>query len=142
MTSDDRPRIRRRAALGLVSYSLLLVAVLVLPISYAGLVNTITEWLHESLALTAIRSGWVEFGANILVFVPLGLLVTLLARHPLHGVGLALLLSVTAELAQLVIPSRQPSLRDILANVTGGAVGAALAWFLLRRVRRRSQRRR
>ena len=88
------------------------------------------------MGITFFGSGWIEFVANILMFVPLGLLLTLLLRHHWYGVALALAVSVLAEVAQIVIPSRQPSLRDILANVLGAAIGAAIAWVIVLRQRR------
>ncbi|KQP73824.1 hypothetical protein ASF40_00080 [Microbacterium sp. Leaf288] len=110
---------------------------MLLPISYATIVQAIAEWLDTTLGVGGFGAGWIESIANVFMFLPLGLLLTLLFRRPWFGVLLALALSVAAELAQLVIPSRQPSLRDILANALGAALGAALAWlFVVRRDRR------
>ena len=52
--------------------------------------------------------------------------------------ALALLLSIGAELGQIVIPFRQPSLRDVLANALGAVLGAVFAWLV---VLRRHQKR-
>lgn len=124
---------------GLAVYALVIVVVLVAPVSFSGIVNRIGEVLG-SAGFTGFGTGWIEFFANILIFAPLGFFLTLLFRHPLVGTMLALVLSVAAEIAQIVIPSRQPSLRDVLANALGAAVGAAIAWLLL--ARRRSAGRR
>jgi glycopeptide antibiotics resistance protein len=110
------------------------VAVIVLsPVSYRGLVHAIADGIHGMLGAAPFGSGWIEFGANVLLFVPLGFLLTLLLRRHWQGVLLALALSAGVELVQLVIPSRQPSLRDIVANVLGAAVGAGLAWIIVLR---------
>ena len=116
------------------------VALVVLsPISYSTIVHAITHWFDATLHVGGFGSGWVEFLANVVMFLPLSFLLALLFRRPWHGVMLALGLSIVVELAQIVIPSRQPSLRDILANALGAALGAFPAWLLvLRRDRRRA----
>jgi glycopeptide antibiotics resistance protein len=123
-----------------VLYGLGAGVVVLLPVSYRGLVNRLTMWAQDLSGWSAIRSGWVEFGANILMFVPLGCFLSLLLPRRWHGTVLALALSVAAELAQIVIPSRQPSLRDVIGNSSGAALGAVLAWLLLRWARRRDRR--
>ncbi|WP_082496758.1 VanZ family protein [Microbacterium sp. Leaf288] len=130
-------RRRRWVLICLAAYATTVALVVLLPISYATIVQAIAEWLDTTLGVGGFGAGWIESIANVFMFLPLGLLLTLLFRRPWFGVLLALALSVAAELAQLVIPSRQPSLRDILANALGAALGAALAWlFVVRRDRR------
>lgn len=49
--------------------------------------------------------------------------------RPVRGVLLALTLTLAVEALQLaVIPGRDPSLRDLLANAVGGALGLFLGW--------------
>jgi hypothetical protein len=64
--------------------------------------------------------------SNILLFLPLGWML----RHwlrPRYAVGVCLLVTMAIELAQAtVITGRDPSLRDILSNVAGGALGVWL----------------
>lgn len=136
-------RSRRRSWVvgGLIAYLLAVVLVLLLPVGYSTIVSAIAGWLQGILGTSSFGSGWIEFVANILMFAPLGFLLTLLFRHPWYGVVLALVLSAGAEIAQIVIPSRQPSFRDILANALGAAVGAALAWLIVLRRERRVARR-
>ncbi len=124
---------------GLIAYAVVVAVVLLTPVSYGVITNALGDWLRDVLGVDWFGSGWIEFGANILMFVPLGFLLTLLLRHHWYGVALALVISAGAEIVQIVIPSRQPSLRDILANTLGAAIGAALAWAL---VLRRTERRR
>jgi len=126
-------RIRRWALVGLVLYGGAAGIVLLAPVSYSGIVHAIDSWLRSALGLTWFGSGWVEFTANILLFVPLGFLLTLIVRPHGLGVVVALLVSAGVELVQLVIPSREASLRDVLANTCGAAVGAVLAWLVVLR---------
>jgi hypothetical protein len=134
MAREDA-KIRRWALVGLVLYGAAAGVVLLAPVSYSGIVNAIDSWLRTDLGLTWFGSGWVEFTANILLFVPLGFLLTLIARPHWLGVVIGLLVSAAVELVQIVIPSREASLRDVLSNTCGAAVGAGLAWLLvLRRV--------
>ena len=139
--AEGRASRRRWVVAGLAVYALVVGLVLLLPVSYSGIVNAIGDRLRDDLGATWFGYGWIEFGANILMFVPLGFLLTLLFRHPWYGVVLALVLSAAAELAQIVIPSRQPTVRDILANTLGAALGAALAWLFVLRVQHRTARR-
>lgn len=136
MTGTPRPP--RWVVLGLAAYLLAVAVVLFSPVSYGDVMDAIDGWIRFGLGISFFGSGWIEFVANILIFVPLGLLLTLLLRHHWYGVMLALALSVLAEVVQIVIPSRQPSLRDILANVLGAAVGAMIAWLIVLRRRRTS----
>lgn len=126
-------RARGWAIAGLSVYALAVVAILVLPVSYSGIVNAIGDWLRTAFGLTGFGTGWIEFIANILMFAPLGLLLALLFRRSWVGALVAVGVSVAAEVLQIVIPSRQPSLRDILANAIGALIGAAVAWMLTRR---------
>lgn len=70
----------------------------------------------------------LEFLANVLLFVPVGILfAVLLGRRRwwlaiVVGVGM----TVTIETAQLFIPTRVSDIRDIIANTAGAALGVAL----------------
>lgn len=124
---------------GLVIYVGAVAVVVLSPVSYRSIIHALGDAVDSILGDASFGSGWIEFSANILLFVPLGFLLTLLLRHHWYGVLLALVLSAGVEVAQIVIPSRQPSLRDIVANVLGAALGAGLAWlFVLRRERSRT----
>lgn len=136
---NDRQRSRPWVVWGLVAYALAVGVVLIAPVSYSGIVHAISAWGGEVFGLTWFGSGWVEFAANIVMFAPLGFLLTLLWQRRAVGVLVAVGLSVAAELVQAVIPSREPSLRDILANTLGAGMGAIIAWLL---VLRRAQARR
>lgn len=79
----------------------------------------------------------VEMASNVILFLPLGALVTRIlgARLWWGGVAVGFLLSVLVELAQLVfLPARFASVVDVAANTAGALVGAL--WALLVMARR------
>jgi glycopeptide antibiotics resistance protein len=132
---------QRWAGIGVAVYGALVAAVLLAPFSVTGLLDAFSGWVRDGLGVTAFGSGWIEFGANILMFVPLGFLLTLLLPRAWQGFLLALALSVLAELVQEFLPARHASLRDVLANGAGAVVGAAVAWAALRVTEARARRR-
>ena len=70
-----------------------------------------------------------DFVANVLAYVPLGILACLHfrqtgANYPaLRALALGAVFSVAMETSQLFIPGRISSIYDTLANVTGTALG-------------------
>ena len=91
------------------------------------LVRTVLGWINSAgIALTYSAT---EFLANIALFVPFGILVSLLwPRRPAWAViALGLATSIAIELAQLLfLPHRVSDVRDLVANTLGTAVGVAL----------------
>lgn len=90
---------------------------------------------------------WITFSlveslANVLMFVPVGLLGSLaMRRHNYLVVVFAAAASGLIELVQLVVlPNRVASLQDVRANAIGALLGFLLAIPALRK-RRRSRRR-
>lgn len=82
----------------------------------------------EAFALTCGTTPAVDFILNLLLFLPLGA-----AAGPAFGrraVGLLAILGPAAiELAQAtIVPGRDPSARDVLANAGGTLIGALAAW--------------
>ncbi len=84
--------------------------------------------------------GVLEFGANIALFVPLGILLPLNAPlwHPWLVIATGLAASCLIELVQTGLPTRVSSASDLLANTLGTAVGVALL-ALWRRARPAAQ---
>lgn len=70
-----------------------------------------------------------EFAANIVMFVPVGVLFAMLvgARRWLLALGAAALLTCAIEVAQIPIDDRISDPRDLLANTAGAVIGLALA---------------
>lgn len=80
----------------------------------------------------------IETSANVLLFVPFGLLLALsLPRRPWLAVPVALVVTVAIELGQAVfLAARTASLRDVIANVAGAAIGCLIAVWIAKRRRR------
>lgn len=73
----------------------------------------------------------IEFGANILLFVPLGVLLALILTHRYLILPIALVTSVAIESLQAVVLARRvPSVMDIVANLTGACIGLLIVVFL------------
>lgn len=76
----------------------------------------------------------IEFTANILLFVPLGVLGALLLRP--RGwlvVPLAFIASVTIEAGQaILLDQRTSSALDVIANTTGAVVGLLVVVLVMR----------
>lgn len=136
------PTPRQRWVLwALATYALAAVVLLLSPIGPGRILEVVVDWIQDDLGLTAFRQGWIEAPANVVLFIPLGFLLTLLFRRAWMGVLCALVLSVSVELVQILLPARFPSLRDIGANSLGAVIGAVLAWLFIvlrRRVHARS----
>lgn len=103
-------------------------------------------WMADLLDLSVPQSySAVEAAANVVLFMPLGALVLLWRRDWtwVHATLVALGTTAAIEvLQQLLRPERFASVRDVVANTLGGAIGALLVvgWRLA--IERRSVRRR
>ena len=95
----------------------------------------VAHGLDLSRQLRALGLSWVTYNelesfANVVLFLPLGLLIALIipiGRWWILVLGL-IVVSGSIELAQaLFIPGRVASFLDVLANVTGGLAGIAVA---------------
>lgn len=128
-------RARRWTVVGLALYGTVVAAVLTLPLGYSGVGASIRETLERIFGVLPFGTGWIEFTANIAMFLPLGLLLALLVGRPGVGFAIGVSISVAAEVVQILIPGRTVSMRDILANAVGAAAGAGIAWVMLLRRR-------
>jgi glycopeptide antibiotics resistance protein len=102
------------------------------PIS--GLLNRVLNRLHGLGAPSWFDYPFVEFSANVLLFVPIGFLVAALLgrRRAWLAVVSGGLASLAIELAQwALLPARYPSAADVLANTMGAAIGAGLLALVL-----------
>jgi VanZ family protein len=123
-----------------------------LALSYAALIiyaslYPFSEWRDQGIAPWAFLTAplpryWTGFdvAANLLGYAPLGVLLALsglrsggMARHR-RAVMVATLsagvLSLLMETLQSYLPARVPSNVDFALNLTGGWLGAVLAWSL------------
>ncbi|WP_426623597.1 VanZ family protein [Leifsonia sp. McL0607] len=94
--------------------------------------NTFLEGLLTSFAATPALA-WidfdvVEFTANILLFVPMGVLLSVLLGRDRRWLALLLgvAASLTIEFVQLFEPARVSDPRDIVANSLGALIGIGL----------------
>jgi len=129
MTRHPRSLLTRYLALG---YTVLIV--------YASL-TPFSGWRAPGTSVLAFLTApppryFTEFdiAVNVIAYLPVGFLATLLAFARLRPIPAAvvgtvscLLLSVGMEVLQGFLPRRVPNNLDVLANVAGGAIGAVLA---------------
>ncbi|HEY0249735.1 MAG TPA: VanZ family protein [Gryllotalpicola sp.] len=115
------------------------------------------HWLYRMLheARTVIAPHWpgvaaqisyahVEFLANIVMFVPIGVFLVLLLGRRLWWLALLACVAMTGviETAQRFIPGRVSDLRDLESNSLGAAVGVVLALIITVPAYRRERDRR
>lgn len=124
----------------LAPYLVALALVVFLPAREAGRVTGIVGWAADLVATWGVprepAAIVFEFLANVALFVPFGLLVSAAAPRwsPLAVIGVGCLVSVLIELVQLGIPSRVPTISDVIANTTGVALGCVVVlWWRMSR---------
>jgi VanZ family protein len=130
------PRVRRVASpadpalVWLVGWTLCVVIATLYPFDFGPVEK---EAPYTVLGDTLRLSDAVDIGLNVLLFVPVGALLshigqrrmrTLLPIAAFAGFG-ALLISGVVEWLQAYLPFRDSSLIDVLSNAAGGVVGAA-----------------
>lgn len=123
---------RRLLLVALVVYVLALAWITLDPFPADPHDNGLLRQLLSAFALSPVLS-WltfdtVEFLANVLLFVPLGALLTVRFGRRMWWLTLALGLAttLTIEFTQLFLPERVSDARDLLANTLGTVVGIAL----------------
>jgi VanZ family protein len=79
----------------------------------------------------------VESWLNIAMLMPLGFGLMLATRRVVWPSLLVVLLPVAIELTQVLIPGRECSVSDWLANSLGGLVGVGVGWLTQRWLRAR-----
>lgn len=95
--------------------------------------GTLAGWLFRLHRLGVplwVNYGLIEFAANVVFFIPIGLLVALLLplKRWYVAIAIGVLTSCTIELGQLLLlPARYASLGDIVANSLGAVLGTAAA---------------
>lgn len=136
------PRIPTLAVIArvlLVPYAIGLALIVWLPASIAGRVTgiafRIARYASENFGIALSTSYTVfEFLANIALFVPFGLLLA--AAWPRTSPWMVILIgyavSATIELVQTLLPSRYPTLSDVIANTLGTIIGCVAARLALR----------
>jgi len=79
-----------------------------------------------SYSLTAGDAALAELIQNLILFIPLGVSLTLARVLPGRVVAIGALLSFAVEFAQQYIPGRDPSVGDIVSNTISTALGVLL----------------
>lgn len=94
-----------------------------------GLLTSLLALFAQTPLLAWATYDVVEFAANILLFVPMGLLLTLLLGRQHWWLALALGVGATLviEFVQRFLPARFSDPRDLLANTLGTVLGIAIA---------------
>jgi glycopeptide antibiotics resistance protein len=98
----------------------------------------------QSDGLSVLSYSTVEIAANVLLFVPLGILLASLFRPGARWLAFAVCVAISAviEFSQAVfLPGRFASASDLLANIAGAAIGVLIV-VIVSAVRNRSARRR
>ncbi len=79
-----------------------------------------------SFYLTSGDAALAELIQNLILFIPLGVSLTLAGVRPVRVVAIGALLSFSVEFAQQYIPGRDPSVGDIVSNTISTALGVLL----------------
>lgn len=138
------PRSVTIARVLLAPYLVAVGLIVFLPAPEAGRITGLVEILADLVATWGVprepAAVAFEFLANIVLFVPFGLLVSLAWPRwsPWLVIGLGCCTSIAIELVQFALPTRFPTVSDVVANTTGAAIGFLLvAWLRLSRIPRR-----
>ena len=127
----------RRARPLLAAYALVLLVVLFSPTStvQSSLVHDLVRVLHVFLPDRLITFDRAEVALNAVIIAPLSFLgwLALTRARWQDWVAYGFLGSTTVELLQgLLLPDRQGSFSDIVANTLGAMIGAVAARLLFR----------
>ena len=126
-TAERKPGLitRSRARLLLTLYTVALALIALWPVPVDGGAGSVLRTITRIFpALTYAR---IEFSANILLFVPLGVLLMLILRRRYLIVPIAIAVTVGIECAQaLLLDKRTPSVLDVIANTAGACIGMLL----------------
>ena len=102
----------------------------------SGSVQRIHGWLQHVGAPTSVTPPRIEFVCNVLLFVPLSLLGSLLkpAWTWSSWVVVGYCATFMIELTQaLLLPGRSATMQDVVANTGGALIGAVIAWAIRHR---------
>ena len=97
------------------------------------LVSGVLHTMQQHGFGAGVRYGHVEAAANVLFFVPLGALLPLWFKNRrwLTSWFVCVGISLIVEVVQFVFLSdRVGSVRDVICNGLGAALGVVLTWFL------------
>lgn len=128
----------------LIPYAVALALIVWLPDSAAsrvtGIVYRVASFVSERFDVSLSTTyTFFEFSANVALFVPFGLLIA--AAWPRTNAWWVILLgfaaSASIELVQTLLPSRYPTLSDVIANTLGAIIGCCAVRLFAPRPRSR-----
>ncbi|WP_350224135.1 VanZ family protein [Microbacterium sp. lyk4-40-TSB-66] len=135
--SGDRRTVRTVGRLGIVAAAIYLVLLAVILLSPTHLDRDADLVFRLAFRLFPSANGReVDFGLNVLLFLPFGgLLAPLLPRHAWAVLVIAWGVPTLVEIAQgLLLPARVSSIFDVVANAAGSLTGVLLVAGLRRRL--------
>ena len=91
------------------------------------------ELLLAVLRVVPISYEALEVMANVGMFVPIGVLITILSRHWWVALVVGIALTCGIEFTQQFLPARFPSVSDLVANSSGALLGAGVVAVWMRR---------
>lgn len=140
MTDKGPPKSRVRQNLGLalvMAYGLIVILATMWPTpldqGFASSINRLLAVLHRNGIPEWFGYTKLEFSANVLMFVPLGFLVSMLLPVRVWWLALVICpgLSVAIELTQgFALSARFATVSDVLSNSLGALIGALIAVIL------------
>ncbi len=130
----------RRLSSWIVVYGVALALIAFWPQHVDSGAGPFLRWVTTHFPLLTYQR--IEFGSNVLLFVPLGVGLTLLLPRLRYLVmPIALLTTVTIESVQaLFLGGRTASVLDVIANLTGAALGQVGLLVVQEVIRRRRAR--
>ncbi|GAA1139441.1 hypothetical protein GCM10009651_24330 [Microbacterium natoriense] len=96
--------------------------------SIPNVLDLILGAVHR-LGWTSLDFTTLEVAANVLVFIPVGIVAYVFLPRRARWLALAVgpAASIAIELTQLLaLPNRDPSINDVIANSIGATIGVAL----------------
>ena len=120
------------------AYLVVLALIVFLPAREAGRLTGVVGWLALQVGKLGIPVDpayvVLEFTANIVLFLPFGLLATVAypRLRPVVVIAIGFASSVVIELVQLAIPSRYATVSDVIANTVGAVIGCLAAVAMAR----------
>jgi glycopeptide antibiotics resistance protein len=119
-------------------YLVALVAIAFWPVrvdeNAGDLLYRLFTWLYRHGAPRWLNYDFLEFSANVILFIPVGLFVVILAgaRRWWLGILAGLVTSCAIEVGQLMfLPARSATVVDVVANTSGAVLGTVLAVMAL-----------
>lgn len=119
--------LRRDPRAWLAAYLLVLTAIAFWPVPVDSAAGPLLRLVTRIVPVLTYHR--IEFGANVLLFVPLGLLLALiLSRRRYLVVPIAVIATVMIEGGQgILLGARTASVLDVIANTAGACIGLVVA---------------